>query len=198
MSPSCDQRLRAYVPLPDNDHRTEFFSADRFHYEAERDVYICPTGKELRLDQPHSRCAVAALSGTRQGVQSLPAQSRVYQKSSRDEPSVAVCMKTIWIGCGPTMPPNPTRKPTANAVSGSNRYLPRRKTGMAYAAFGCACTGLVNREALRIAAGQNLKRLLKKRGWGRRPFPIEALCAFFLAAFWWMTRPSLAQAWCSC
>jgi hypothetical protein len=26
-----------------------------------------------------------------------------------------------------------------------------------------------------IAAGQNLKRLLKKRGWGRRPFPAEAL-----------------------
>jgi Transposase DDE domain len=37
----------------------------------------------------------------------------------------------------------------------------------------------VNCEALRIAAGQNLKRLLKKRGWGRRPFPTEAMCAFF-------------------
>jgi hypothetical protein len=33
----------------------------------------------------------------------------------------------------------------------------------------------VNCEALRIAAGQNLKRLLKKRGWGRRPCPAEAL-----------------------
>jgi hypothetical protein len=38
----------------------------------------------------------------------------------------------------------------------------------------------VNCEALRIAAGQNLKRLLKKRGWGRHPFPVEALCTFFL------------------
>src|SRR5437763_5623375 len=33
----------------------------------------------------------------------------------------------------------------------------------------------VNCEALVIAAGQNLKRLLKKRGWGRRPFPAEAV-----------------------
>src|SRR5215467_4003296 len=41
----------------------------------------------------------------------------------------------------------------------------------------------VNIEALRIAAGQNLKRLLKKRGWGRRPFPVEALCASFLAFY---------------
>src|SRR6266478_6274758 len=43
----------------------------------------------------------------------------------------------------------------------------------------------VNCEALRIATGQNLKRLLKKRGWGRRPFPAEAVFALFLAASGW-------------
>ncbi len=37
----------------------------------------------------------------------------------------------------------------------------------------------VNSEAHMIAAGPNLKRLLKKRGWGRRPFPVEAICASF-------------------
>ena len=42
----------------------------------------------------------------------------------------------------------------------------------------------VNCEALMRAAGQNLKRLLKKRGWGRRPCPAEAACAFFLASWW--------------
>ena len=45
----------------------------------------------------------------------------------------------------------------------------------------------VNSEALRIAAGQNLKRLLKKRGWGRRPFPVEAMCA----SFWGLLRALL-------
>ena len=34
------------------------------------------------------------------------------------------------------------------------------------------------------AAGQNLKRLLKKRGWGRRPYPAEAVFAFFFDCFW--------------
>ena len=29
----------------------------------------------------------------------------------------------------------------------------------------------VNTEALLTAAGQNLKRLLRRRGWGRRPWP---------------------------
>ncbi len=33
----------------------------------------------------------------------------------------------------------------------------------------------VNCEALMIASGQNLKRLLQKRGWGRRPFPAQAM-----------------------
>jgi hypothetical protein len=32
----------------------------------------------------------------------------------------------------------------------------------------------VNVEALLIATGQNLKRLLRKRGWGRRPWPTGA------------------------
>jgi hypothetical protein len=51
----------------------------------------------------------------------------------------------------------------------------------------------VNIEALLIASGQNLKRLLKKRGWGRRPFPAEGLCAFFLAAFGWVLHPFWEQ-----
>jgi hypothetical protein len=47
----------------------------------------------------------------------------------------------------------------------------------------------VNCEALMRAAGQNLKRMLKNRGWGRHSFPAEALCAFFLAVFRWVTPP---------
>jgi Transposase DDE domain len=37
----------------------------------------------------------------------------------------------------------------------------------------------VNSEALMRAAGQNLKRLLNKRGWGRRPLPAGAVCSLF-------------------
>jgi hypothetical protein len=48
------QGIRAYIPIPDMDHRTQFFSADQFHYEAERDLYLCRAGKELRFDRPHS------------------------------------------------------------------------------------------------------------------------------------------------
>ena len=39
----------------------------------------------------------------------------------------------------------------------------------------------VNGEALLIAAGQNLKRLLRWRGWGRRPFPNGSAAVVFPA-----------------
>jgi Transposase DDE domain len=42
---------------------------------AERDVYVCPSGKELHFDRPHSRCATTTLSSTRQGLQSLHTSS---------------------------------------------------------------------------------------------------------------------------
>ncbi|HEV2654795.1 MAG TPA: hypothetical protein VGT82_07545 [Ktedonobacteraceae bacterium] len=42
------QYIRANIPLPDNDHRTEFFSAQEFKYDATRDVYMCPAGLSVR------------------------------------------------------------------------------------------------------------------------------------------------------
>jgi hypothetical protein len=48
------EHIHAYIPLPDHDHRTVFFSPDRFRYEAARDIYICPAGKELHFVQRQS------------------------------------------------------------------------------------------------------------------------------------------------
>ena len=44
----------------------------------------------------------------------------------------------------------------------------------------------MNCEGLMRAGGQNLKRLLKKRGWGRRPYPAEALHTPLFGSFWVM------------
>ena len=51
----------------------------------------------------------------------------------------------------------------------------------------------VNCEGLMRATRQNLKRLFKKRGWGRRLFPAEAMRVLFLAAFGWVLRPFWEQ-----
>jgi hypothetical protein len=42
------------IPIPDMDHRTECLSADQFRYEAERDVYLYPEGKDLHFFPAHS------------------------------------------------------------------------------------------------------------------------------------------------
>ncbi len=39
--------IRAYVPLPDFDNRTPFFSKKEFSYDAGRDLYVCPEGQLL-------------------------------------------------------------------------------------------------------------------------------------------------------
>jgi Transposase DDE domain len=68
----------------------------------------------------------------------------------------------------------------------------------------------VNCEALVRAAGQNLKRLLKQRGWGRRPWPEGAanaacsllfgfllrLCQPLKASFWAVSRIGGRKSWC--
>src|SRR5260370_7905850 len=41
------EHIHAYIPLPDHDHRTQFFSPVRFRYEAARHIYIFPPTKEL-------------------------------------------------------------------------------------------------------------------------------------------------------
>ena len=37
-----DERIRAYMPLADFDHRTPFFGRDAFAYDADVDAYTCP------------------------------------------------------------------------------------------------------------------------------------------------------------
>jgi len=179
------QHIRAYVPLPDIDHRTEFFSADRFRYEAERDVYICPAGKELHFFQAHStersrryrarakdcnHCALKAKCTTSKQGRSLCRSvdeeylDRVRAYHTTEAYKKAYRKRSVWV------------EPLfaeAKDWHGLRRFRLRE-------------LWRVNCEALRVAAGQNLKRLLKKRGWGRRPFPAEAVFALFLAAYGWI------------
>jgi transposase len=178
-----DQGIRAYIPIPDMDHRTEFFSVDQFRYEVERDVYVCPAGKDLRFDRPHStersrryrarardcnHCPLKAKCTTSKQGRSLcrsvdgACLDRVRAYQSTEAYKKALRKRQVWV------------EPLfaeAKDWHGMRRFRLRR-------------LWRVNCEALRIAAGQNLKRLLKKRGWGRRPFLAEAM----YASFWGLLR----------
>ena len=165
-----DAGIRAYVPLPDWDRRPGFYGPSRFIYEPQRDVYRCPQGHPLRRHHVSNRieawiyradtavCAAcpvrAACTSSRLG-RSLSRsfwtayleQVRTYQ----DTPAYqkALRKRSVWV------------EPLfgeAKDWHGLRRFRLRRLPK-------------VNTEALLTAAGQNLKRLLRRHGWGRRPWP---------------------------
>jgi transposase len=169
-----DQHVRAFIPLPDNDHRTAFFSSEHFRYEQERDVYLCPNGKELRFDHadpktqarryrarakdcnpcPLKAQCTASPQGrtlTRSAQETLLERIRSYQNLASYKK--ALRKRQVWV------------EPLF--AEGKDWHGMRR--------FRLRRLWRVNSEAFLRAAGQNLKRLLKQRGWGRRPFPTEAV-----------------------
>ncbi len=184
------QHIHAYIPLPDNDHRTEFFSSQEFKYDAERDVYVCPADKELHFVQGQSTersrryrasakdcnaCPLKAQCTTGKQGRSLCRSvdeeylDRVRGYHATEAYKKAYRKRSVWV------------EPLF--AEGKQWHGMRR--------FRLRLLWRVNCEALMIAAGQNLKRLLTKRGWGRRPYPADAVIGLFLASCWWVTRPSL-------
>ena len=179
------QGIRAYIPIADVDHRTEFFSSEAFTYDTKRDVYVCPAGKELHLFAAHSterslryrayprdcnHCPLKTKCTTGKQGRSLcrsvdeEVLERVRAYQHTEPYKKALRKRQVWV------------EPLF--AEGKDWHGMRR--------FRLRRLWRVNCEALMRAAGQNLKRLLKKRGWGRRPCPVEALHAPLFAYFWVM------------
>jgi transposase len=168
-----DAGIRASVPLPDFDHRTRFFGRERFTYDPRRDVYHCPGGQELRFRKhkytertrvyqaPAAACNACLLktecTDSAKGRQVKRSFDEAYLERVRGyhatkEFAKAMRKRKVWV------------EPLfaeAKDWHGLRRF---RLRGLEN----------VNSEALLIAAGQNLKRLLSHRGWGRRPCPSGA------------------------
>src|SRR2546421_3991687 len=181
-----DAGIRAYVPLPDWEHQRPYFGPAQFRSEAQADQYRCPQGQLLRLSRMEYTAQKAAYSADAATCNACPLkaqctpsdhgrqlhrsfhahylervkgyhQTHAYQK--------AINKRKVWV----------------------EPLFAEAKDWHGLRRFRLRLLWRVNCEALRIAAGQNLKRLLKKRGWGRRPFPVEALCA----SFWGILRDVL-------
>lgn len=168
-----DAGIRAYLPLADFDHRTAFFGKGAFAYDAERDVYTCPQGETLRFHKhkhtEHVRiyqadatiCNACRLkdqcTASSRGRQVRRHVNEAYIERVRRYHETARCQKAIrkrsvWV------------EPLfgeAKQWHGLRRFRLRRLRK-------------VNGEALLTATGQNLKRLLSKRGWGQRHWPSGA------------------------
>jgi transposase len=167
------EHIRAYFPLSEVGQRSGLFRSTDFVYDHAADVYRCPGGEALRFlsecktsgrrvyQASAAACKACAL---RQHCTTSPRGRRVGR--SREEASLervrgyhatepyakAMRKRAVWV------------EPLfaeAKAWHGLRRF---RLRGLAK----------VNGEALLVAAGQNLKRLLSRVGWGRRPWPSGA------------------------
>jgi len=168
-----DAHIRAYVPLPDWEHKTPYYGPAQFTYDAVHDQYCCPQGQLLfpfHREEQAQLVEYRAVAGTCNAcplkLHCTPSkrgrhlhrsffadyQERVKGYHQTYAYQKAMNKRKVWV------------EPLfaeAKDWHGMRRFRLRR-------------LWRVNCEAQIIAAGQNLKRLLQKRGWGRRPFPAEA------------------------
>ncbi len=164
------QGIRAYVPPPDFDSRTPYYGKSEFSYEADLDEYRCSQGQLLRrrtakyteggvvYQAEASSCIMcpsrAQCTGSANGRQVRRSFHEEYLDRVRgyhetDAYKKAMRKRAVWVeplfGEG-------------KQWHGLGRFRLRRLRR-------------ANTEALLIATGQNLKRLLSRRGWGKRHFP---------------------------
>jgi transposase len=165
-----DQGIRAYVPLPDFDQRTPFYGASHFSYDAERDEYRCPQDHVLRrrtAQYTEGTVAYRAEAGT---CNACPVKAACTESSQGRQVHRSLYVESL------------DRVRGYHETAAYERAMGKRKVwveplfGEAKDWHGLRRFRLrrlwqVNVEALVIATGQNLKRLLRKRGWGRRPWP---------------------------
>jgi hypothetical protein len=171
--------IRAYVPLPDWEQNSPYFGASKFTSDAEHDHDMCPNGQVRRRtytfqagQRVHYRAQAATCRtcplrtpGTKVGRSVWRACGEEYVERVQAYQSTAAYQKAVrkrqvWV------------EPLfaeGKQWHGMRRFHGRRFHGRRL--------WRVNSEALLLASGQNLKRLLQQRGWGRRPFPTGAAAA---------------------
>ncbi len=165
-----EEDIREDVPLPDWEHQRDYYGPGQFSYDTPQDVYVCPEGALLRPSRQEwkaekteyraeaaicNACPVkAACTPSDQGRQvhrSFHAGylDRVRGYHETEEYQKAMRKRKVWI------------EPLFGEAKQWHGMRQFRLRGLQK----------VNMEGLFIAAGQNLKRLLSARGWGRRPWP---------------------------
>jgi transposase len=168
-----DEGIRAYVPLPDWEHKTAYYGPAQFTYDAERDLYACPEGtplhpyrRELKAEKIEYRAEAAICNACPMKAACTPSDhgrqvhrsfhveylDRVRGYHETEGYQKAMRKRKVWI------------EPLFGEAKQWHGMRQFRLRGLMK----------VNIEGLFIAAGQNLKRLLSATGWGRRPWPDDA------------------------
>jgi len=170
-----EAHIRAYIPVAERgQHNMGYFGSAQFTYDASQDLYRCPQGHLLRPTfrleriqevQYRADAVVCNVCPIKAQCTESPGGRRVHRSFFADYVErVKGYQQTLAYQKAMNK-----RKVWVEPLFGEGKQW----HGMAR--FRLRRLSRVNCEALVIATGQNLKRLLQKRGWGRRPFPAEAV-----------------------
>ena len=170
------------------DHRTEFFSVEEFQYDAERDVYVCPTGKELHFFPAHSTERSRRYRARAKDCNHCPRHPRSVRPVYKDAASAAVSMKPVWNGCVPISPPQPTKKPCASVRSGWNHSSRDQQRLAWHAPFSLTTALACELRSTHASRRAKSQALAPKTGMGTAALPSRSRFPLFLAAFGWFTR----------
>jgi transposase len=165
-----DAGIQAYLAMRNLDERTGFYGPSRFTYNPNRDEYTCPQGQPLPFWRDKPTESVRAYRADAHTCWTCPVrqhctasgEGRIVHRSffaeyvervkgyhETEAYYKAIRKRQVWV------------EPLFGEAKDWHGLRRFRLRGL----------WKVNCEALRIAAGQNLKRWLKARGWGHRHLP---------------------------
>jgi transposase len=159
--------IRAYVSMADFESRNPYYGSSRFAYNAEQDLYRCPRGEPLRL---YTHSYTERLKRYRADAESCNAcplkpdctpggSGRVLMRSFDEELLERV---RAYRGTAPYEKALRKRKVWVEPMFGEAKEWHGMRR------FRLRTLWRVNAEAMLVAAGQNIKRLLTFRGRGPR------------------------------
>jgi hypothetical protein len=168
--------LRAYIPVSEWEPTRPYFHLDRFVYDAPRDVYVCPQGQLLRYlhtDNTSGRVAYRAPAAV---CTACPVKAQCTPGKHGRLVHRSFCADVVERVRGYQQTPEYEKALRKRQVWVEPLFA-AAKEWHGLRRFRLRLLWRVNCEALLTATGQNLKRLLSKRGWGRRPLPSGATLA---------------------
>ena len=182
-----DAGIRAYVPLPDMNHRRPFFGQDDFTYDAAADEYRCPEGHALVREWVKHTEGVIVYRADAAICNACPLKVECTE-SSRGR----ILHRSLYAEYLDKVRGYHATEPYKKAMRKRQLWVEplfaEAKLWHGLRRFRIRGLANANIEGL-LVAGQNLKRFLAATGWGRRQAPcgsLEALPAgrqWFFAVF---------------
>ena len=171
-----DAGIRAYVPLTDFDHRSDYYGRDVFTYDPEGDQYCCPQGHPLPLARRKRTEGVVVYRGDPAICNACPVKAKCTT-SDRGR----TIQRSIYEGYLEKVRGYHATEPYKKAIRKRQVWVEPlfAEAKEWHGLRRLRLRGLMNAniQGLLIAAGQNLKRFLAATGWGRRHAPCGSLVA---------------------